>query len=58
MITKYTLESFQRWDEIEDYESDETTVTLLNSKGEAIAEFNFPKFTKDDFDQFKSSYSA
>lgn len=55
-MEKHTLGSFERWDEIEDYESDETSVTLLNSNGEAIAEFNFPRFTKSDLDYFKSSH--
>lgn len=58
IMEKHTLESFERWHEVEDYESDETTVTLLGGRGEPIAEFNYPKFTKDDFNYFKSSFSA
>lgn len=49
-----TLESFKGWDEVFDYGSDETSVTLLDKKGKPIAKFNYPKFTKADFDKFKS----
>lgn len=52
-MENHTLQSFQRWNEVEDYESDETTVTLLDSKGKAISEFNYPGFTRKDFDRFK-----
>jgi hypothetical protein len=55
-MENHTLQAFQRWDEVTEYESDETSVTLLNSKGEAVAEFNYHKFTKYDFDFFKSSH--
>jgi len=50
-----TLQSFDRWNEVEYYESDETTVTLFNAKKEAIAEFNYPWFTAADFVSFKSA---
>lgn len=53
-MENHTLQLFQRWNEVEDYESDETSVILINSNGDAIAQFNFPKFTKDDLDYFKS----
>jgi hypothetical protein len=49
-----TIQAFKKWDEIVDYESDETTVTLLNKKGKKVAEFNYPRFTKHDFDFFKA----
>jgi len=53
-MTKYTLESFGKWSEVSDYESDETTVVLLDSKGGAIAEFSACRFTLDSFNYFKS----
>ena len=51
----YTIQSYQGWDKIADYESDETTVTLLNERVEIEAEFNYPQFTKADFDHFRST---
>ena len=51
----YTIESYQGWTRIADYESDETTVTLLNEIGQIEAEFNYPQFTKADFDYFRST---
>lgn len=53
-MTSNTIQAFDLWDEVADYESDETTVTLLDEKGEAIAEFNYPEFTNADFINFKS----
>lgn len=49
-----TLESYKNWSKVSDYESDENTVTLLDKKGNKLIEFNYPKFTKDDFDYFKN----
>ncbi len=49
-----TLESFQEWDDIIDYESTETTVVLINNKQKKVAKFNYPKFTKADFEFFRS----
>ncbi|MEE9451043.1 MAG: hypothetical protein V3V72_13420 [Ignavibacteriaceae bacterium] len=49
-----TLEAFQKWNDITDYESDEITVTLINNEGKKEAEFNYPKFTKADFEYFKA----
>ncbi len=50
----YTIQSYQGWNKIADYESDETTVTLLNEIGQIEAEFNYPQFTKADFDHFRN----
>ncbi len=52
MIT-HTIQSYSGWSEISDYESDETTVTLINNKKEKVIEFNYPQFTKEDFDNFR-----
>lgn len=49
-----TLKSFKYWNSIVDYESDVDTVTLLDKNKTPIVEFNYPKFTKEDFDHFKS----
>lgn len=49
----HTLDSFKRWQDVYDYESDETTVLLLGINGDAIAQFNYPKFTSADFSRFK-----
>ena len=49
----YTIESFKKWDQIADYESDENTVTLLNKKKKPVAQFSFYRFTKRNFDHFK-----
>jgi len=51
-MKNFTINTFENWDLIDDYESDETTVTLL-SKGVIIAEFGYGGFTKSDFDRFK-----
>lgn len=40
---------------IVDYESDETTVTLIDENDNKIIEFNFPKFTYSDFINFKKT---
>lgn len=55
MINK-TLETFDKWNEVSDYESDKTTVSLLNDKGEIIAEYNYSEFTKTDFDYFLNKF--
>lgn len=47
------LESYKRWDKVADYESDCDTVALLNDKGKAVAEFNYPGFTRKEFELFK-----
>lgn len=52
----YTLEKFESWHEVDDYESDEFTVTLLDINRTPIAKFNYPKFTADDFMTFKTLY--
>ena len=48
-----TLKVYGNWVNVADYEADESTVTLLDKNGVALAEFNYPKFTKVDFNQFK-----
>jgi hypothetical protein len=49
----YTLNSFIHWDKVVDYSSDETNVTLIGKRSKKLGEFNYPKFTKADFDFFK-----
>ncbi len=48
-----SIDSFTRWDEIVDYESDQHSVVLTNAKGEKVAEYGYGGFTKADFDYFK-----
>jgi len=50
-----TIHSFKRWNTIIDYESDEGSVVLINSKGKKVVEFGYVKFTKKDFDKFKNN---
>ena len=50
-----TIETFTDWLNIADYESDETSVTLINNKGEEVIEYGFSRFTKDDFERFRST---
>lgn len=52
-MIRNTLDDFNWWSEIVDYESDETTVTLIDENDNKIIEFNFPKFTYSDFINFK-----
>ncbi|AGO49600.1 hypothetical protein Phi4:1_gp187 [Cellulophaga phage phi4:1] len=47
-----TLDAYNNWGNVADYESDETTVTLLDKNGVALAEFNYPKFTSTDFERY------
>lgn len=47
-----TIDTFTGWANIIDYESDETSVTLINAKGEKVAEYGYSRFTKDDFERF------
>jgi len=44
-----TLGAYDNWSNVADYESDETTVTLLDVNGIALVEFNYPGFTDEDF---------
>ena len=53
MMIDNTLNSFNLWCDISDYESDETSVVLIDKFGHMVAEFNYPKFTKQDFDYYK-----
>jgi len=48
-----TLDAYKGWSKVADYESDATTVTLLNKTGKPIAEFNYPEFTASDFFRYK-----
>ncbi len=50
-----TIDTFTGWAEIVDFESDETSVTLINSKNEKVAEYGYSRFTKEDFIRFKSA---
>ncbi|MEQ9393279.1 MAG: hypothetical protein RLO03_13835 [Balneola sp.] len=54
MDIDYTLDSFTNWKDVFDYESDETTVSLLDKTGKRLATFNFPKFLQADFDEYKN----
>ncbi len=49
-----TIQAFTKWDKVYDYESDEATVTLLGKNKGKIAEFNYFRFTKADFDYYKN----
>lgn len=49
----YTIESFNEWVNVVDYESDKNTVTLIGENGNKIAKYGYNKFTKEDFDRFK-----
>jgi hypothetical protein len=48
-----TIESFNEWNDVVDYESDATSVTLLGKRRKKIASFNYPKFTKEDYDRLR-----
>jgi len=50
-----TIDTFTAWADIVDYESGETSVTLINAKGEKVAEYGYSRFTKDDFERFRST---
>ena len=50
-----TIEAFNEWDNVIDYESDEDTVTLLDENKTPIAKFNYPRFTMKDFIRYKFS---
>lgn len=54
-MTNNTIETFKGWADIVDYESDETSVTLINTKYEKVAEYGYSRFTKEDFDRFRSA---
>ena len=51
-----TIDTFSEWADIVDYESDETSVTLINSKGERVVEYGYSRFTKEDFDRFNNKF--
>ena len=53
-----TIQSFSKWPKVVDYESDETTVTLFGANGKALAEFNYPMFTRADFERLKAANST
>lgn len=48
-----TIDTFTGWADIVDYESDDTSVTLINAKGEKVAEYGYSRFTENDFDRFR-----
>lgn len=54
----FTLNNFTNWDDVVDYNSDETNVTLIGQNGVILGEFNYPKFTKVDFDFFKNKFGG
>ena len=54
-MENHTIDNFKRWDEVEDYESDENSVTLLDKNGVAIAEYGFSKFDTDDYNHYKKN---
>lgn len=51
-----TIETFTKWADIVDYESDETSVTLINTNNEKVAEYGYSRFTNDDFERFRSTF--
>lgn len=54
-MENHTLDNFKNWNLVNDYSSDNTTVTLLDKDNNQIAEFNYPEFTKEDFHNFKNN---
>jgi len=53
-MINYTLQSFPNWNLVEDYESTFDIVTLLDSNKNELGTFNYPTFTREDFDYFKT----
>lgn len=51
-----TIDTFAGWNEIVDYESDETTVILINTKGEKVVEFGYSRFTREDYNRYKNKF--
>lgn len=51
------IEDFDQWDEVYDYESDESTVVLLDKNGNSIAECGYGGFDGSDFYNFTGRYS-
>ncbi|WP_428743122.1 hypothetical protein [Tenacibaculum sp.] len=49
-----TLEAYENWSAVKDYESDEFIVTLLDKNSIELAEFNYHKFTRADFERYKN----
>ena len=54
----YTIDTFNLWDQIVDYESDETSVILINAKGEKVAKFGYGGFDQGDFERYKNSSTS
>lgn len=50
-----TIYTFNGWADIVDFESDETSVTLINSKGDKVVEYSYSRFTQEDFDRIRKS---
>jgi len=50
-----TIDNFTEWVDIIDYESDENSVTLINSKLEKVAEYGYSRFTNEDFEHFRGT---
>ena len=53
----YSINNFPDWDKVEDYESDENEVILLDAKGRRLAKFNRPVFTQADFEELKNQHN-
>ncbi len=49
-----TIETFDKWNIITDYESNEHKVTLIDKDGNNIAEFGYSRFEQEDFIYFKN----
>lgn len=47
---------YVEWSEVADYESDEKSVSLMDSSGNIIAAFDFPKFTKETLVFFQNCF--
>ena len=56
-IPLYRIEEFTEWSRVEDYESDELSVVLLDKDNVAIAEIMYACFTTADLERFKKSSS-
>lgn len=50
-----TIETFTGWSDIVDYESDDTSVILINSQRKKVVEYGYPGFTMADFERLRGA---
>jgi len=54
-MSNKSIETFKRWDQVVDYESDYTEVVLYGKNRKRIATYNFiGGFTKKNLDHYKN----